>query len=216
MTINVTQLAAALRLAADALEGVESAPAEAAAPAKRGRGRPVKGEEPAAPAAPAAAPAPEAPAPAPAPAPEPVHTHAQVREALTNLRLATSQDKAVEVLKTVFVGAFNDLPKDKFDAVVAAAKAAMPAPAAPVVEDDPFGLPPEAPAAAVVYTLEDVKKACVDAQKRGSAEAAQKLVMKHGGIVEVAGKPPGPSLKALDPSVYATIIAQLAALPTTK
>ncbi|HEV2178381.1 MAG TPA: hypothetical protein VGU20_30905 [Stellaceae bacterium] len=188
------------------------------APKPRGRGRPPKSPE-AAPAAPA--PAPEAveadpfAAPVAAAAP-PTATLDEVRAALTALKAATSQEIALGVLKSAG-GADNltSLAAAKYGAVVAAAKKALP-PAASAVESDPFAVS-ETQAPAKALTLEDVKAAVVAAQKRTGTDIVQKVVMEHGGR---AANPetgaPAPSLKALPPEKFATVIAAIQALPTTK
>lgn len=205
-----------------------SAPAEAPAPAKRGRGRPVAGES-SSPATAAPAPAPAATVtvetdpfatPAPAAPPAPTATEADVRAALSALRAATTQDNALAVLKAAG-GASNltELKPEKYGAVVAAAqaaavKAATAAQPPGKVYEDPFAAPVEQTAPA--YTLEDVKRAVVEATKRTGADRAAKVVMDLGGT---AAKPDGgfgPSWTALPKEQYAAAIAGLNALPTTK
>lgn len=200
-----------------------------AAPQKRGRGRPVKGEDVAL-AAPAPAPAVvEAADPffsAPA---APVATLDDVRKALTALRAAVNQDVALAVLKSSG-GAANltDLPVEKYGTVVAAVNAKIaeylkappaPTPAAPVA--DPFAtdvVQPAAPAASAEkpLTLEDVKLVIVETQKRASQDAVQKVVMEHGGKAPNPAGGEGPSLKALPADKFAATVAALKALPTTK
>lgn len=205
-------------------------------PTRRGRGRPAKGEA-AAPAVPAAntavgasltagaAPSAATGAPAgaastspseadpfaPAATQAPTATLEDVRAALVALKEATSQDAALNVLKTV--GSATSLPQlaaGKYDAVVAACKAALPA---PKPEGDPFEV---SPAQTEAPSLEDVKAAVVEAQKRTSTDAVQKVVMDHGGKAPGPNGVPGPSLKALPVPSYAAVIAAVKALPTTK
>jgi hypothetical protein len=192
-----------------------AAPADAPAPQKRGRGRPVKAEEPAAPApAPAAADPFEAPAPTPV---APKHSLQDVRAALTGLKVATSQENALGVLKTAGgVANLSELPPAKYDAVVAAVEAATPKAGTPEV--DPFEVPAAAPAAPEKsFSLEDVKAAVVAAQKRTATDTVQKVVMKHGGKAKNADTgAEGPSLKALPVSAYAACLAEINGLPGTK
>jgi hypothetical protein len=232
--MNSTAIAAALRILANAFEAPEGAtPAEAppAVPAdkpKRGRGRPVAGEETAAPAPSAPVPASSTTTPTPAvaevdpfaaPAPvAPTATLDEVRTALKALAAATDQAMALGVLKTAG-GAANltDLKPEKYGVVVAAATGALPAPkAVPAVEADPFEVPASAPATKPA-TIEDVKAAVVAAQKRTATDKVQAVVMEHGGK---ASNPDtgivGPSLKALPESAFAATIAAINALPSTK
>lgn len=213
--------------AGDAAPTPAAPPAETPAPQKRGRGRPVKGEETAAPVT-ANGLAPvvvqgvhvEAdPFAAPAKPATPTVTIEQVREALTALKGAASQEIAVAVLKQSG-GADNltALPTSHYAAVVFAAAQKQaeytkaPAPAAA----DPFAVP-AATAAAPNLTIEDVKKAVVAAQKTTATDTVQKVVMAHGGQ---APNPEGgammPSLKALPPKQFAATIAAIQALPATK
>lgn len=193
------------------------------APAKRGRGRPAKGEE-TPPAAPVASPAatevdPFAP-PAPGTPSVPAATIEQVRAALTALKEAASQDIALMVLK-VAGGANNltELKPDKYGLVVAAVeakKAEYQKPATPTpVEADPFDIP-AATAAAKPLTFEDVKLVIVETGKRASQDTIQKVVMAHGGKAPVPTGGEGPSLRALPEAQFAATIAALKALPTTK
>ena len=230
---NLALIAGAISTLAEAVNGTYAgkpiygqqpavAPAStpaAVAPARRPRGRPVTGETPPPPASavPAASPAvaedPFATA-VPAP-PAPIATLEQVRAALTALKDASSQDNALKVLKEAGgVSNLTDLAKtpEKYGAVVLAATAALPTAQQP--ESDPFET--EAPAVAEqAPSLEDVKAAVVEAQKRTATDKVQAIVMKHGGVAAgAAGK--GPSLKALPIAAYAAVIAEVKALPTTK
>lgn len=224
--MNTERVAAALRALADAIETPAAPqdlpqppppqPVEAAKP--RGRGRPPKGEG-AAPAQPAPAPADADPfGDAPATAAAPVATQADVRKALTDLKAVTTQENALAVMKTAGgVHVITELKPEKYDAVVAAAKAAMPG--APVPEaDDPFATGEAVPPAAEpVPTLEDIKAAVVKASKRTAADKAAAIVIKHGGVKAKAdGSGNGPSWAALPVSKYAAVLAELNALPTTK
>lgn len=196
-----------------------AAAAPAAEPQRRGPGRPPKAQTPA-PAAPAAAPAapePADPFAAPSGATPPTATIDEVRNALTALKGATSQENALKVLKDA--GGADNLPslaKEKYGAVVAAATAAMPGkPEEPA--DDPFAAAPAPTATPKALTIEDVRNACVDAQKRSGADRAQKVVMEHGGqMPDPATGGMKPALKALPVEKYAVVIAALQALPTTK
>lgn len=188
-----------------------------AAPAKRGRGRPVKGEGEQATAVAASAAVVEADPFATAPS----ATIEQVREALTALKAATSQENAVAVLKSA--GGADNLPSLdtlKYGTVVAAAKAAVAAakaaPAAPVPVDDPFAIPETAPVAAKPLTREDIRALAVETGKRTSQNTVQQIVMKHGGKAPIATGGEGPSLLALPESAYAAVAAELKALPSTK
>lgn len=195
------------------------------AAAKRGRGRPVTGEATAA-ATPAAA-VPVATSPvttsddpfaAPAAPAAPTATIEEVRAALTALKVATSQENALKVLKDSS-GSDNltALPAAKYGAVVVAAKAAIPGAKPAVIEtDDPFAIPAAAPAEKPP-TLEELKALIVETQKRTSQDTVQKVVMEYGG----KGKNPdtgieGPSLKALPAEQYVAVAAKLKALPSTK
>jgi hypothetical protein len=223
--MNSAKIAAALRILANAFDDGE-VPAEPAQPAadkpKRGRGRPVQGEESAAPAAqpstsPTATPASSGADPFETAPAAPVATLDEVRTALKALAAAVDQATALGVLKTAG-GAANltELKAEKYGAVVQAATAALPpvkTEAAPV-EADPFDAP--APAATKPVTLEDVKAVIVETQKRTSQDTVQKAVMAQGGKAAVAGGGEQPSLKALPEANYAATIAALKALPTTK
>lgn len=223
MTLDVVRIAAALHVLADAIEGTTSPgpavptgtlPTE---PVKRGRGRPVKGEDTTAPA-PATSPAVVESDPFETKPAAPTATLEEVRASLTLLRAATSQDNALKVL-TVAGEAPNltDLKPENYGKVIAAATAALPpVKTTPTAETpDPFATTPSAEPVKA-YTIEDVKAAVVEAQKKTSMDTAQKIVMKHGGIANVAGQAPGPSLKALPVEQFAATIAALKALPATK
>jgi hypothetical protein len=190
----------------------------AAAPAKRGRGRPVQGAvAQATAAAPAPSPAAVEPDPfaAPAAPAAPVATLEEVRGALTALKAATTQDNALAVLKKVS-GADNltSLKVEQYGLVVAAAKAALPTTQAPV-DDDPFATPAAEPEKAL--TLEDIKALVVETQRRTGQDTVQKAVMALGGKAKNAETGiEGPSLKALPPENYGKVAAALKALPTTK
>ena len=207
--------------------------AEPAAP-KKARGRPVKGEETAPAAAPAqaaASPATSTPAlaaSAPDTAPEedpfagtpvaPTVTLDQLRDAATRLSKLTSQDKAVGVLKSATGAAsFGVLYPEQYGVAYQAFETAI---ANTKVTDDPFAAPaataPSAPASTPVTSapsLADVKAAVIAAQKRTGTDVVQSIVVKNGGV---AGSPPQVSLKALHESKYAQVIAEIAALPSTK
>lgn len=240
--MNSLKVAVALRALADAFEedAQDAAPATdtAAAGPKRGRGRPVKGEETTAVAGSAPVQASSTTSPTPAvveadpfanTAPTlPATTLEEVRTALTDLRGASSQDIAIAVLKTAGDASnLTDLKAEKYRTVVVAAKAKQAEyTKAPVVETDPFATPAGALAAASSLatdltpakpvTIEEVKAMVVETQKRTSQDTVQSIVMKHGGKSNVAGQPPGPSLKALPEANFAAVIAELKALPTTK
>lgn len=241
MTIDVRRIAAALRVLADAVENTpapgdgvavpegtppNSAAGATAAPQKRGRGRPAKGED-APPAAPAPAPAATEADPfgeTPAAPAAPTATLDEVRAKLTALRAATSTEKALAVLKKAS-GADNlpGLTPDKYGTVVAAVNVELriaAESAKPATEADPFaapGGPGPQPAPASTITLEQVKAAATAATKHTAVDTVQKVVMKHGG----KSKNPdtgieGPSLKTLPESAYAAVLAELQALPKTK
>lgn len=237
--MNNQLIAAALRQLADAFEDVPegtaaaaNTAAEATQPAaqKRGRGRPVKGEDQApAPTAQALATSTTAATPAvaesdpfaSAPA-APVATLEEVRAALTALKAVSTQDIALAVLKDVS-GAANitDLTPDKYGAVVQAAKLKANTYAKapdPTPEVDPFEVPAAAPAAAAKpLTMEDVRDAVVKATKRTATDTVQKVVMDHGGkATNPETGAPAPSLKAIPEAQYAAVIAAIQALPTTK
>jgi hypothetical protein len=229
---NLALIAGAISTLAEAVNGTyagkpiygqpAAAPAStpaATTPTRRGRGRPVTGETaaPAAIAAPAASPAvAEDPFATAAPAPAaPTATLDQVRAALTALKDATSQDNALKVLKEAGgVSNLTDLQKtpEKYGAVVLAATAALPQPA---TEADPFETETATESEQKAPSLEDVKAAVVEAQKRTATGKVQAVVMKHGGVAAGANGN-GPSLKALPIAAYAAVIAEVKALPTTK
>lgn len=232
--MNSLKIAAALRVLALAFESPEgedqpSAPASLAEPAKRGRGRPVKGEETAAPAASVPAQASSTTSPTPAVADDPFATPAaapaapvvsatldEVRAALKALQAASSQETALAVLKaTGEADNLTSLAVAKYGAVVLAALAKKAtyekAPAA-----DPFEVTTAATPAEKPPTLEDVKAVIVETQKRTSQDAAQKVVMANGGKAAKPEGGEGPSLKALPEANYAATIDALKALPTTK
>ena len=201
--------------------------ADAPAPAKRGRGRPVKGEETAAPAASAPAQASSTPqtTPAaaevdpfatPAAAAAPAATLDQVRKALTDLKAAVSQDVALSVLKAAG-GADNlaALAVDKYGAVVQAASQAIKTHTAKPEPEDPFAIPAStAPAAAP--TIDDVRAEVIASSKRTSQDTVAKVVMDAGGKAAGSDGVFKPSWKALPESKYAEVLAALKALPTTK
>lgn len=210
-------------LISEVLKEAGAIPAAAgAAPAAaqpRGRGRPPKGAEgaPVVPAAPDAQSTPPQTDPfaaaLPATPPTPTATLEQVRDALTALRAATTQENALKVLSDAGkAGNITDLKPENYGAVVQAAKAAIPqAQPAPA---DPFAAPI---AAATKLTLEDVRNVIVETQKRTGTDTVQKVVMEHGGK---AANPetgaPAPSLKALPETQFEAVIKALKALPTTK
>ena len=236
MSVDASRLSAALRAQAtvlvalaDALGDQESGAASIPGsdvsansepqPTRRGRGRPAKGESPAPVPSGVPAPSPAAVeadpfAGSPAAAAVPAFTQDDVRNALVALKDATSQDNALKVLKESSggVSTLPQLPADKYATVVAACKAAMPAPAAS--QADPFEV--SSPAQTEAPSLEDVKAAVVEAQKRTSTDAVQKVVMDHGGKAPGPNGVPGPSLKALPVPSYAAVIAAVKALPATK
>ena len=152
--MNNQKVAAALRLLAEAFETPAAtadlppaSPGEAPAAPKRGRGRPVAGETPAA----------QTPAPAvveadpfdttPPAATAPAATLDDVRTAMKALAAATTQDNALAVLKEAGgVANLTELQRtpEKYGAVVLAAKAQLPTTTQPA--EDPFET--TAPAAA--------------------------------------------------------------------
>lgn len=239
MSVDASRLSAALRAQAvalaaiaDALDDQEPAAvgtvgtpaavaAQPATDAPRRRGRPAKGETtaPATSASPAPSPAATEADPfggSPAAAAAPTLTQDDVRNALVALKDATSQDNALKVLKDSSggVSTLPQLPADKYATVVAACKAAMPGAAAPAA--DPFEVSTAAPVQTDAPSLEDVKAAVVEAQKRTATDTVQKVVMAHGGKAPGPNGVEGPSLKALPVPSYAAVIAAIKALPTTK
>lgn len=228
---NIALLAGAIGTLAAAVNGdykglpIGSAPTSPPAePQKRGRGRPAKGEDAAA-ASPAATPS-TTPVETPvAPEADPFASTASiedVRAALTALKTASSQDKALAVLKKA--GGADNLPglaAEKYAQVVAAVNVELRIieNGKPVPEADPFEIPATAPAApaAKPLTLEDVKAAVVGATKRTGTDVVQKLVMEHGGkATNPETGAPGPSLKAIPEANYAALVKAISELPSTK
>lgn len=226
MSLDVRRIAASLRVLAAAFEDdYQSGPVAlatnppAATPAPRGRGRPPKAE--AAPAvAPAASPAavaevdPFAPVAAAA---APTATIEEVRAALTKLKEATTQENALAVLKSA--GSADNLAAlkpEKYGDVVTSCKMRMPQPTAvPPAPEDPFALP--AATAEKPPTIEDVRAAALDAQKRGGIDRAKSVVMEHGGKkANPDGSGMQVSFNELPAAQFAATIAALKALPTTK
>lgn len=199
--------------------------AENALPAgqKRGRGRPVRGEDAAPVATPSTTPAVTPVVPEADPFASPKAAIEDVRAALTALKAASSQDAALAVLKKAGgAGNLTDLPSEKYGVVVAAVNVELriieagkkPA----VVEADPFEVPATATTpAAKPLTIEDVKAAVVAATKRTGTDIVQKLVMEHGGK---ANNPEtgasAPSLKAIPEAQYEALVKAISELPTTK
>lgn len=244
--MNNMKIAAALRLLADAFEtpGELAELPPAADKPKRGRGRPVVGEDVptlasqatnspalvtaggqvetgavASGSATTASITPTDSDPFADPPAVPTATLDQVREALTNLRAATSQDIAVGVLKEAGgVGNLTDLKPEKYGAVVVAARIkGISCAKAPAPDADPFGDTSTAAPAEKAPSLEDVKGAVVAATKRTASDTVQKVVMKHGG--SAADPESGalkPSLKAIPVANYAACIKEVQGLPTTK
>ena len=231
--MNNQKVAAALRLLAEAFETPAAtadlppaSPGEAPAAPKRGRGRPVAGEAAqAAPAPSVAATTPAEPDPfdtAPPAAAAPAATLDDVRTAMKALAAATTQDNALAVLKAAGgVANLTELQRtpEKYGAVVAAAKAKLPADQSRTVEADPFEttattVTPDP--AQTAPSKEDVKAALVKAQKRTGVDIVQAVVMKHGGKAAGEGGKLGPSLTALPVSAYAAVIKEVGDLPTTK
>lgn len=237
--MNSSQIAAALRILANAFEAPEGDTQPAVEPVKRGRGRPVKGEDQpatvaavpsagsstaatAAAAAPPAGTQTTAPASAvddpfetpPAAPAVPTATLDEVRASLKALAAATSQAIALDVLKACGMAAnLTELKPGLYGAVVnAASNKAKEYAKAP--EADPFEVPASAPA--VKVTLEDVKAVAVAVGKTTSQDTVQKVVMKHGGKAALPSGGEGPSLKALPEAAYVAVIAELKALPATK
>lgn len=226
MSLDDTVRAIVREEIAAALKGVAAPAAPAAAPKPRGRPAKGGGDSPApvattaqAPAQPvAAATQPEADpfAPtAPVAAPAPAASLQDVRDALTALRAATTQENALKVLKDASgVDNLTALVPEKYGVVVAAAKAAVPA-APQQTEADPFDTTPAAPAAKPA-TLEDVKAACVEGAKRTSQDTVLKVIFEHGGKAPLPTGGEGASLKALPEAAFGKVIAAIKALPSTK
>lgn len=207
-------------------------PAAEPATQKRGRGRPVKGEETPTSTSVASVDvskqtAPPASQPVVADvdpfdskpaAPQPKVTLDDVRAALKALQAATDQATALSVLKNH--GEANNLTElapGKFYAVVQRAVACMPPiKTEPAAEVDPFEVQSTPVEAAKPVTLEDVKAAAVATGKHTSQDLVQKVVMKHGGKAPLQAGGEGPSLKALPESAYAACIKEIQALPKTK
>ena len=223
------------------LELLESSTPAGVKPERKPRGRPAKGEETAPAAAQtqtAASPAISTPvleASAQDTAPEndpiastpeqpsvPTVTLEQLSAKARELSKLTSQEKAVGIMKSATGAAsFGALKPEQyglayqaFEASIAfeSSKAATP--------DDPFAAPATTAQSATASataeaapSLADVKDAVVKAQKRTGTDVVQKVVAKHGGV---AGSPPQVSLKALPVSKYAQVLAEIAALPSTK
>jgi len=151
----------------------------------------------------------------------PTVTLEQLRLKATELSKLTSQEKAVNVMKSATGAAsFGALKPEQYGLAYAAFEASIAHNTAQGVAEDPFAAPaataPSAPASSQVTSapsLADVKAAVVAAQKRTGTDKVQAVVVKHGGV---AGSPPSVSLKALDVSKYAVVIAEIAALPSTK
>lgn len=245
---NVALLAGAISTLAAAVNGdykglpIGSGPSTPPAePQKRGRGRPVKGEDQ--PATDVASPvagstsaaigavaASSAVTQTTAPVSDAADPFASpkaaiedVRAALTALKAASSQDAALAVLKKAGgAGNLTDLPSEKYGVVVAAVNVELriieagkkPA----VAETDPFEVPATAATpASKPLTIEDVKAAVVAATKRTGTDIVQKLVMEHGGK---ANNPetgaPAPSLKAIPKAQYEALVKAISELPTTK
>lgn len=202
-------------------DNVAKDPASATAPAAtpKPRGRPARGETAASTASAASTAAVEAD-PFATLVTAPTATLDEVRAALTALKEARTQADALKVLKdSSGVDNLGELQKtpEKYGAVVAAAKAALPDIGAAAVAD-PFETATEASAEpAKSVTLEEVKAACVAAGKRTGQDKVQKIVMDHGGRGKNAATGvEGPSLNALSKDNYAAVIAAVSALPTTK
>ena len=243
--MNSLKIAAAFRLLAEAYETpAETADLPPAQPAaekpKRGRGRPVVGEETAPAAAQtqtAASPAISTPvleASAQDTAPEndpftstpepsvPTVTLEQLSAKARELSKLTSQEKAVGIMKSATGAAsFGALKPEQYGLAYQAFEASISfASSAKEEVPDPFAAPATTAQSATASataeaapSLADVKDAVVKAQKRTGTDVVQKVVAKHGGV---AGSPPQVSLKALPVSKYAQVLAEIAALPSTK
>lgn len=202
---------------------LEGAPGTELTP-KRGRGRPVKGED----TAPVVVDTPKETAPVPAETPavdpfesEPAKTVTltieDVRTPALALSKATNQENAVKIMKEATGAAsFGELKPEQYAAAIAAFQKAI----GPATTEDPFGAPAPAGAkqeAVVAPDLATVKKVVVDAQKRTGTDKVQQLVMSHGGVaVNPSTGAKEPSLKALPVSSYAAVLEALGRLPTTK
>ena len=221
------------------LELLESSTPAGVKPERKPRGRPVKGEETAPVAAPAqtaaspatSTPVPEASAQDTAPendpftsTPEPsvpTVTLEQLSAKARELSKLTSQEKAVGIMKSATGAAsFGALKPEQYGLAYQAFEASIAENTKQGEPADPFAAPaataPSEPAsspATSAPSLADVKAAVMAAQKRTGTDVVQKVVVKHGGV---AGSPPQVSLKALAVSKYAQVIAEIAALPSTK
>jgi hypothetical protein len=152
----------------------------------------------------------------------PVATQAQMRAAILALRDATDQATALAVMKKYGAENFGAVKEADYGSIVRDATAALPA--VKVVVDDPFADTATAPAsstpsatlAPATATLDEVKKAIVQAQKRTSTDKVQQVVMDNGGVGVGASGAKGPSLKSLPADKYALVIDLIAKLPSTK
>jgi hypothetical protein len=150
----------------------------------------------------------------------PVATQVQMRAAILALRDATDQATALAVMKKYGAENFGAVKEADYGSIVRDATAALPA--VKVVVDDPFAdtatsaTAPVASTAKSEATLDDVKKAIVQAQKRTSTDKVQQVVMDNGGVGVGANGAKGPSLKSLPADKYALVIDLIAKLPTTK
>lgn len=152
----------------------------------------------------------------------------EVMTAARALSSATSQQNAVDVLKKA-TGASSraELKPEQHAAALAALKAALPI-------ADPFAGPATTQAPVATNTvstpavasapvsdapsLEQVKAAIREAQKRTGVDIVQRVIMEHGGKKVDPSVPGGfgPSVQALSVPSYAAVIAALNALPKTK
>jgi hypothetical protein len=149
----------------------------------------------------------------------PVATQAQMRAAILALRDATDQATALAVMKKYGAENFGAVKEADYGSIVRDATAALPVNTTAVGVGDPFADTAIASSASVpkaVYTLDDVKKAIVQAQKRTSTDKVQQVVMDNGGVGVGANGAKGPSLKSLPADKYALVIDLIAKLPTTK
>jgi hypothetical protein len=138
-----------------------------------------------------------------------------VRTAAKAYGKLTDQATAVALMKSVSGHeSLGTLPADTYDAVVLAFNKAAESFVVVRPESNPFDDEPVVAAKAV--TLDEVKNVIVKTQKRTAQDAAQGVVMAHGGKAAGANGAFGPSLKALPASEYAKVIAALEALATTK